>query len=142
MLICSSQSFIGQPCVYPYIKYSLQIASGYNEAMAIADKSNTIFLLCLIAVFLWALAEAVLIFKKCNFASIFPALVVLVGVFLTYKHGVTRFDGTHVLFLSAFLTVIPLLAWPRISFSRRLTTLAKIILLFVSIIGLVPTYVS
>jgi glycosyltransferase involved in cell wall biosynthesis len=126
--------------VIPYIKYSLEIASGYNEAMAgAARRYDAISLLCFIPLFLWALAEVMLIFKKRNFASILPALVVLVGVFLTYKHGVTRFDGAHVIFFSAFLVVIPLLAWPEISLPDRLITLSKTMLLFVSIIGLAIT---
>jgi hypothetical protein len=92
-----------------FISAMLSFSSGYNEAMAIYEKHylTVIALILLITYSFFVIKNYVILAEGAWYRKYAKALILLLTLFIAWKHGFVRADGHMLIFLQFCLLVAP-----------------------------------
>ncbi|MFQ6334519.1 hypothetical protein [Methylophilus sp. 3sh_L] len=100
--------------ILPFISAMLSFSSGYNEAMAIYEKHylTVIALILLITYSSFVIKNYVIQAKDAWYRKYSKALMLLLTLFIAWKHGFVRADAHMLIFLQFCLLVAPFYIFP------------------------------
>ena len=109
-----------------YIKYGLQLSSGYNYAMSLNEIQSNYFLKK-IAIYACLYIVSFLITFVCKKAEVWKIIMCAPFFLFAYKYGVVRCDSPHMYFLDYIMTIIGFWLIITLDFDKILFNKKKIV---------------
>jgi hypothetical protein len=127
--------------LWPYLRYSKEIATGYKEAMALSDASNVVVLLGLTAALLTCCLGALGFFAAPSRHRLWAPLTLVGLTFLAWNHGFVRADN-HVLEFFAVCPVALAVIWNAMDACPRIHRIGSAVIVVVFIACLAGMWVQ